>query len=162
MTLHSHLFCGRGRQPRERGRERRGPPSCVWKRGRRARHMGQYATRVARLLVWCVLAALTCGASAACSGGGLLRLRGGGAVELTEIKDFLQITRRADARLVVIKKPKKSHPGPLKFKVRCSRYRYTYVVHDRAKAEKLRLSLPPGLKVQEIVGGRNRPNTNSI
>ena len=60
--------------------------------------MGQYATRVARLLVWCVLAALTCGASAACSGGGLLRLRGGGAVELTEIKDFLQITRRADAR----------------------------------------------------------------
>ena len=100
--------------------------------------MGQYATRVARLLVWCVLAALTCGASAACSGGGLLRLRGGGAVELTEIKDFLQITRRADARLVVIKKPKKSHPGPLKFKVRCSRYRYTYVVHDRAKAEKLR------------------------
>ena len=124
--------------------------------------MGQYATRVARLLVWCVLAALTCGASAACSGGGLLRLRGGGAVELTEIKDFLQITRRADARHVVIKKPKKSHPGPLKFKVRCSRYRYTYVVHDRAKAEKLRLSLPPGLKVQEIVGGRNRPNTNSI
>ena len=62
------------------------------------------------------------------------RLRGGGAVELTgialvngqaagvaafpclfflrvaiqsEIKDFLHITRRADARLVVIKKPKK-------------------------------------------------------
>ena len=76
--------------------------------------MGQYATRVARLLVWCVLAALTCGASAACSGGGLLRLRGGGAVELTEIKDFLQITRHADARLVVIKKPKKGLKKSLK------------------------------------------------
>ena len=82
------------------------------------------------------------------------------------------------------------HPGPLKFKVRCSKYRYTYVVHDKAKvlrssiregergreslqgtscrrehdegggrggvgqAEKLRLSLPPGLAVKEIIGGR--------
>ena len=27
----------------------------------------------------------------------------------TEIKDFLQITRRSDARLVVIKKPKKGY-----------------------------------------------------
>lgn len=83
-----------------------------------------------------------------------LHLRGGGAVEIHEIKDFLLTTRRKDARLVTIKKPRKGHPGPLKFKVRCSKYRYTYVVHDKAKAEKLRLSLPPGLAVKEIIGGR--------
>jgi len=83
-----------------------------------------------------------------------MHLRGGGAVELKEIKDFLMTTRRKDARLVIIKKPRKGHPGPLKFKVRCSKYRYTYVVHDKTKAEKLRLSLPPGLQVQEIIGGR--------
>ena len=73
-----------------------------------------------------------------------------------QIKEFLQITRRADARLVVIKKPKKGHPGPLKFKVRCSKYRYTYVVHDRSKAEKLKLSLPPGLKVNELFTAVNK------
>mmetsp|Transcript_26881 Transcript_26881/g.54602 ORF Transcript_26881/g.54602 Transcript_26881/m.54602 type:complete len:144 (-) Transcript_26881:209-640(-) len=83
-----------------------------------------------------------------------LHLRGGGAVEIHEIKDFLLTTRRKDARLVIIKKPRKGQPGPLKFKVRCSKYRYTYVVHDKAKAEKLRLSLPPNLAVKEIIGGR--------
>eukprot|EP00293_Proteomonas_sulcata_P006818 CAMPEP_0184324432 /NCGR_PEP_ID=MMETSP1049-20130417/135186_1 /TAXON_ID=77928 /ORGANISM="Proteomonas sulcata, Strain CCMP704" /LENGTH=97 /DNA_ID=CAMNT_0026646195 /DNA_START=114 /DNA_END=407 /DNA_ORIENTATION=- len=87
---------------------------------------------------------------------GLQRLRGGGAVELHEIKDFLMTSRRKDARLVTIKKPKKGHDGVVKFKVRCSKYRYTYVCKDHIKAEKLKLSLPPGLKVQEIAGGRQK------
>lgn len=37
-----------------------------------------------------------------------------------------------------------------KFKVRCSRYLYTLVLNDAEKAEKLKQSLPPGLKVEEI------------
>lgn len=37
-----------------------------------------------------------------------------------------------------------------KFKIRCSRYLYTLVLHDAEKAEKLKQSLPPGLKVEEI------------
>lgn len=37
-----------------------------------------------------------------------------------------------------------------KFKVRCSKYLYTLVLHDAEKAEKLKQSLPPGLKVDEI------------
>lgn len=37
-----------------------------------------------------------------------------------------------------------------KFKIRCSRYLYTLVLPDAEKAEKLKQSLPPGLKVEEI------------
>ncbi|GFZ42847.1 hypothetical protein JCM24511_00565 [Saitozyma sp. JCM 24511] len=37
-----------------------------------------------------------------------------------------------------------------KFKIRCSRYLYTLVLTDAEKAEKLKQSLPPGLKVEEI------------
>ncbi len=32
-----------------------------------------------------------------------------------------------------------------KFKVRCAKYLYTYVVTDNAKVEKLKQSLPPGM-----------------
>uniref|UniRef100_A0A7S0E412 Ribosomal protein L38e n=1 Tax=Hanusia phi TaxID=3032 RepID=A0A7S0E412_9CRYP len=85
-----------------------------------------------------------------------LRLRGGGSLQIYEIKDFLTITRRKDARLVTIKKPRGGRAGPTKFKVRCSKYRYTYVVADNNKASKLKLSLPPSLKIKEISGGRQR------
>lgn len=37
-----------------------------------------------------------------------------------------------------------------KFKIRCSRYLYTLVLHDAEKAEKLTQSLPPGLKVEQV------------
>lgn len=37
-----------------------------------------------------------------------------------------------------------------KFKVRCTKYLYTLVVDDAEKAEKLKQSLPPTLKVEEI------------
>eukprot|EP00960_Hanusia_phi_P068892 766958-Hanusia_phi.AAC.4 len=65
-------------------------------------------------------------------------------------EDFLTITRRKDARLVTIKKPRGGRAGPTKFKVRCSKYRYTYVVADNNKASKLKLSLPPSLKIKEV------------
>lgn len=37
-----------------------------------------------------------------------------------------------------------------KFKVRCSKYLYTLVLSDPEKAEKLRASLPPTLKVEDV------------
>eukprot|EP01031_Cornospumella_fuschlensis_P032607 gene32607-39425_t len=61
--------------------------------------------------------------------------------QITDIKDFLKTTRRADARHVSIKK---SSTGT-KFKVRCSRYLYTLKVTDKEKAEKLAQGLPAGL-----------------
>jgi len=37
----------------------------------------------------------------------------------------------------------KKNGSQIKFKVRCSRYLYTLVINDAAKAEKLKQSLPP-------------------
>eukprot|EP00747_Dinoflagellata_sp_TGD_P167362 gnl/TRDRNA2_/TRDRNA2_191630_c0_seq1.p1 gnl/TRDRNA2_/TRDRNA2_191630_c0~~gnl/TRDRNA2_/TRDRNA2_191630_c0_seq1.p1 ORF type:complete len:164 (-),score=41.50 gnl/TRDRNA2_/TRDRNA2_191630_c0_seq1:55-546(-) len=62
--------------------------------------------------------------------------------EITGVKEFLEITRRKDARLVKIKQ----NLGETKFKVRCSRYLYTYVCKEKAKAEKITESLPKTLK----------------
>ncbi|CAE8645608.1 unnamed protein product, partial [Polarella glacialis] len=61
-------------------------------------------------------------------------------------KGFLQIARRKDARSVKIKK----NGTETKFKIRCSTYLYTLVMTDKAKAEKLKQSLPPSLQKKEI------------
>ena len=66
--------------------------------------------------------------------------------QISEIKDFMQSVRRPGAKSVMIKKNKNN----IKFKVRCSKYLYTLVLTDQDKAEKLRLTLPPGLEVKEI------------
>lgn len=66
--------------------------------------------------------------------------------EISDIRDFLQKARRADAKSVKIKKTK----GVVKFKIRCSRYLYTLRVQDAEKAEKLTQSLPPGLTRKDI------------
>ena len=47
-------------------------------------------------------------------------------------------------------KIKKGVNGETKFKVRCSRYLYTLVVKEQAKADKLRKTLPPGIKTVEL------------
>ncbi|KAJ1509622.1 60S ribosomal protein L38 [Coelomomyces lativittatus] len=61
--------------------------------------------------------------------------------QVSDIKSFLEIARRKDARAARIKKT-----GSLtKFKLRCSRYLYTFVVTDQLKAKKLKETLPPGL-----------------
>mmetsp|Transcript_34415 Transcript_34415/g.52817 ORF Transcript_34415/g.52817 Transcript_34415/m.52817 type:complete len:120 (-) Transcript_34415:162-521(-) len=62
--------------------------------------------------------------------------------QITDIRDFLQKARRADAKLVKIRK----RDAQTKFKIRCSRHLYTLVVTDSVKAAKLTHSLPPGLK----------------
>lgn len=66
--------------------------------------------------------------------------------QINDIKEFLEIARRKDASSARIKK----NPDNVKFKVRCSRYLYTLVVKDKAKATKLKQSLPPALAVKEI------------
>ncbi|KAG2174217.1 hypothetical protein INT43_004238 [Umbelopsis isabellina] len=60
--------------------------------------------------------------------------------QVQDIKNFLEITRRKDAKSAAIKK----NADSVKFKLRCSRYLYTLVVKDQQKADKIRQSLPPG------------------
>ncbi|KAL1924309.1 60S ribosomal protein eL38 [Calcarisporiella thermophila] len=66
--------------------------------------------------------------------------------QVTDIKQFLEIARRKDAKSACIKKNGKQ----MKFKVRCSRFLYTLVVNDTEKGAKLKQSLPPGLTLKEI------------
>ncbi|CAJ0865780.1 51_t:CDS:2, partial [Entrophospora sp. SA101] len=67
--------------------------------------------------------------------------------QIADIKYFLEIARRKDAKSVRIKK---NGVSKVKFKLRCSRYLYTFVIEDAEKAEKLQKSLPPGLAVSDI------------
>lgn len=66
--------------------------------------------------------------------------------QVQDIKYFLEVARRKDARAAKIKK----NGSQTKFKIRCSRYLYTLVVNDPEKADKLKQSLPPGLNIQEV------------
>jgi len=66
--------------------------------------------------------------------------------EIKEIKQFLLMARRKDAKSVKIKKNSEN----TKFKVRCSRFLYTLKITDKEKADKLKQSLPPGLQVKEL------------
>ncbi|KAH9991999.1 ribosomal protein L38e [Russula compacta] len=73
--------------------------------------------------------------------------------EIRDIKQFIDIARRKDARLARIKKIAPATPGAkerTKFKIRCSRYLYTLALDDPEKAEKLKQSLPPGLAIEEV------------
>ena len=65
--------------------------------------------------------------------------------QVTDIKQFLEIARRKDAKAARVKKTVLTDRSTqTKFKVRCSRYLYTLVVDDAEKAAKLQQSLPPG------------------
>ncbi|KAH7132306.1 ribosomal protein L38e [Dendryphion nanum] len=68
--------------------------------------------------------------------------------EVSDIKQFIEICRRKDAKSARIKKNKKSNN--IKFKVRASRFVYTLVLKDTDKAEKLKQSLPPGLTITDV------------
>jgi len=73
--------------------------------------------------------------------------------EIRDIKQFIDIARRKDARSARIKKIAPATPGAkerTKFKIRCSRYLYTLALDDPEKAEKLKQSLPPGLAIEEV------------
>jgi len=73
--------------------------------------------------------------------------------EIRDIKQFIEIARRKDASAARIKKVAPRVAGgkaKTKFKIRCSRYLYTLSLDDTEKAEKLKQSLPPGLKIEEV------------
>ena len=80
--------------------------------------------------------------------------------EVQNLKEFLKICARKDARYLKIKKPtkpgtpsalttannKKAKAAPTKFKVRCSRFLYTYTVADKKRAERIQKSIHSNLK----------------
>lgn len=66
--------------------------------------------------------------------------------QITDIKAFITTARKKDAKSVKIKRTRDC----VKFKLRCTRYLHTLVLHDKEKAEKLKQSLPPGLQVKEL------------
>ena len=70
--------------------------------------------------------------------------------EIRDLKQFLDICSRRDAKGVKIKKNVQN----TKFKVRCSSYLYTLVVKDPKKAEKIEKSIHP--TVSKIVIGRGK------
>ncbi|CEJ55437.1 60S ribosomal protein [Penicillium cataractarum] len=71
--------------------------------------------------------------------------------EVSDIKQFIEICRRKDASSARIKRNRKNQQT--KFKVRCERFVYTLALTDSAKAEKLKQSLPPSLKVVDVAKG---------
>ncbi|CAI1597382.1 hypothetical protein SMKI_12G3800 [Saccharomyces mikatae IFO 1815] len=77
------------------------------------------------------------------------------AREITDIKQFLELTRRADVKTATVKINKKLNKAgkpfrQTKFKVRGSSSLYTLVINDAGKAKKLIQSLPPTLKVNKL------------
>ncbi|KAG4098499.1 ribosomal protein L38e [Neocallimastix lanati (nom. inval.)] len=66
--------------------------------------------------------------------------------QVNELKDFLSIVRRKDAQSIKIKK----NGRETKYKVRCSKYLYTYVLKDSTKAKKINQSLPPAITIKKI------------
>ncbi|CAI7662815.1 unnamed protein product [Penicillium glandicola] len=76
--------------------------------------------------------------------------------EVSDIKQFIEICRRKDASSARIKKNGKTQQT--KFKVRCHRNLYTLVLKDSDKADKLKQSLPPALKVVDVSKGTKKSN----
>ncbi|CAD2221302.1 large subunit ribosomal protein L38e [Angomonas deanei] len=76
--------------------------------------------------------------------------------EIKNLKEFLSICSRKDARCVKVKK----NPKDTKFKVRCSRYLYTLVIHDKWKADKIEKSIHPTVKKITITA-RSHAATNA-
>ncbi|VEU22367.1 DEKNAAC103491 [Brettanomyces naardenensis] len=76
------------------------------------------------------------------------------AREITDIKQFVELARRADVKTATVKTNYKLNAKgktfkQTKFKVRGAKYLYTLIVNDATKAKKLIQSLPPTLNVTE-------------
>eukprot|EP01012_Entosiphon_sulcatum_P063792 TRINITY_DN9181_c0_g1_i1.p1 TRINITY_DN9181_c0_g1~~TRINITY_DN9181_c0_g1_i1.p1 ORF type:complete len:107 (+),score=26.29 TRINITY_DN9181_c0_g1_i1:91-411(+) len=67
--------------------------------------------------------------------------------ELKDLKQFLDVCSRSDAKKVKVKKNAEN----TKFKVRCSRFLYTLVVKDPRKAAKIQGSIHTSV-AQEVIG----------
>ncbi|EXJ71152.1 uncharacterized protein PV07_09386 [Cladophialophora immunda] len=78
--------------------------------------------------------------------------------EVTDIKQFLEIARRKDAKGARLKKSPKSKD--IKMKIRCKRYLYTLILKDSDKADKIKQSLPPTMPFTEIGKKNKKPKKN--
>ncbi|EXJ65306.1 ribosomal protein L38e [Cladophialophora yegresii CBS 114405] len=67
--------------------------------------------------------------------------------EVTDIKQFLEIARRKDAKGARLKKSTKSKD--IKLKLRGKRFLYTLILKDSDKADKIKQSLPPSCAIEE-------------
>ncbi|KAI5779485.1 ribosomal protein L38e [Geopyxis carbonaria] len=78
--------------------------------------------------------------------------------QVHDIKQFIELCRRKDAKAARIKKStsKGADKSQIKFKVRCHRHLYTLVLKDADKAEKLKQSLPPGLTITDVPSGSKK------
>ena len=72
--------------------------------------------------------------------------------EIKDLKEFLAICSRRDARCVKLKQNKEN----TKFKVRCSKYLYTLVVPDKKKADKIQKSIHPNVKKIVVTSKQKR------
>ncbi|KAK2880024.1 60S ribosomal protein L38 [Arthroderma sp. PD_2] len=77
--------------------------------------------------------------------------------EVSDIKQFIEICRRKDASSARIKRNRTTQQ--IKFKVRCNRFLYTLVLRDSDKADKLKQSLPPALKIVDVSKGTKKKST---
>ena len=74
--------------------------------------------------------------------------------ELKDLKQFLAICSRSDAKKVKVKK----NVNNTKFKVRCSKFLYTLVVKDNRKADKIASSIHPSVTKEIIEKGGKKKN----
>ncbi|DAA75305.1 60S ribosomal protein L38 [Trichophyton mentagrophytes] len=77
--------------------------------------------------------------------------------EVSDIKQFIEICRRKDASSARIKRNRSTQQ--IKFKVRCNRFLYTLILRDADKADKLKQSLPPALKIIDVSKGTKKKST---
>ncbi|EFR01642.1 60S ribosomal protein L38 [Nannizzia gypsea CBS 118893] len=77
--------------------------------------------------------------------------------EVSDIKQFIEICRRKDASSARIKRNRTNQQ--IKFKVRCNRFLYTLILRDADKADKLKQSLPPALKIIDVSKGTKKKTT---
>ena len=85
--------------------------------------------------------------------------------EVKNLKEFLQICARKDARYLKLKKPAKAASAtkaaaPTKFKVRCSRFLYTFQVADKKRADRILKSIHSNLK--KIVISKKAPSGKRV
>ncbi|KAJ9606437.1 60S ribosomal protein L38 [Cladophialophora chaetospira] len=78
--------------------------------------------------------------------------------EVTDIKQFLEIARRKDAKGARLKKSTKSKD--IKLKLRGKRFLYTLILKDSDKADKIKQSLPPTMDFKEIGKKNKKPKKN--
>jgi large subunit ribosomal protein L38e len=72
--------------------------------------------------------------------------------EIKDLKEFLNICSRKDARCVKVKK----NGGATKFKVRCSKFLYSLVVNDKKKADRIQKSIHPNVKKIAVTSHKKR------